>query len=170
MRGPCSARIVHSVHCDGGHTNQTRSHPGPSHGAQWERICLQCRGAGSILGSGRSPGIEVATRFSILVWGIPRTKEPGMLQSTRSQSGTRLSKWAHRGQRLSLRLNRRSVLRIVSEAGDMCKPLWSSVWQSGISNSGAWDQRRSETGLRLLRPESRKSVQGSRVFSHCCSS
>lgn len=24
MRGPCGARIVHSVHCDGGHTNQTR--------------------------------------------------------------------------------------------------------------------------------------------------
>ena len=96
------------------------------------------------LGQGGPLELEVATRFSILVWGIPRTKEPGMIQSTRSQSGTRLSKWAHRGQRLSLRLNRRSMLRIVSEAGDMCKPLWSSVWQSGISNSGAWEQRITE--------------------------
>ena len=37
---------------------------------------------GSILGSGRSPGEGLATHSSILAWRIPRTEEPGRLQST----------------------------------------------------------------------------------------
>ena len=40
---------------------------------------------GSITGLGRSPGEEMATHSSILAWGIPRTEEPGGLQSTGSQ-------------------------------------------------------------------------------------
>ena len=34
---------------------------------------------------------EMATHSSILVWKIPRTEEPGVLQSMGSQSQTRLS-------------------------------------------------------------------------------
>ena len=37
---------------------------------------------GSIPGSGRSPGEEMATHSSILAWRIPWTEEPGRLQST----------------------------------------------------------------------------------------
>ena len=39
----------------------------------------------SIPGSGRSPEEGIATRFSILAWRIPRTEEPGRLQSIGSQ-------------------------------------------------------------------------------------
>ena len=40
------------------------------------------RDAGSIPGSGRSPGVEeMATHSSILAWEIPWTEEPGGLQS-----------------------------------------------------------------------------------------
>ena len=46
---------------------------------------------GSIPGSGRSPGGGMATHSSILAWRIPRTEEPGGLQSTGSQGQTRLS-------------------------------------------------------------------------------
>ena len=46
--------------------------------------------AGSIPGSERSPE-EHSNRSSILAWRIPRTEEPGGLQSMRSQSQTRLS-------------------------------------------------------------------------------
>ena len=48
----------------------------------------------SIPGSGRSPGEgnEMATHSSILAWEIPRTEEPGGLQSMESQeSQTRIS-------------------------------------------------------------------------------
>ena len=38
---------------------------------------------------------EKATHSSILAWEIPRTKEPGGLQSTGSQSQTRLSEEQH---------------------------------------------------------------------------
>ena len=41
--------------------------------------------AGSIPGSGGSPGGGQSTHFSILVWRIPWTGEPGALQSTGSQ-------------------------------------------------------------------------------------
>ena len=40
---------------------------------------------GSILGSGRSPGIGNGNPLSILAWEIPRTEEPGGLQSMGSQ-------------------------------------------------------------------------------------
>ena len=36
---------------------------------------------GSILDPGRSPGEEMATHSSILVWEIPWTEKPGGLQS-----------------------------------------------------------------------------------------
>ena len=44
--------------------------------------------AGSILGWRRSPGVEMATRSSVLAWKIPWTEEPGGLQSRGSQSDT----------------------------------------------------------------------------------
>ena len=37
---------------------------------------------GSIFGSRRSPGKEMATHSRILAWKIPWTEEPGGLQST----------------------------------------------------------------------------------------
>ena len=40
---------------------------------------------GSILGSGRSPGGEMATHSSILAWIILWTEEPGGLQAMESQ-------------------------------------------------------------------------------------
>ena len=43
------------------------------------------RDEGLIPGSGRSPGVGNATFSSILVWKIPRTEEPGRLQSIGSQ-------------------------------------------------------------------------------------
>ena len=39
------------------------------------------RDIGSIPGSGRCPGEGMVTLPSILAWGIPRTEEPGGLQS-----------------------------------------------------------------------------------------
>ena len=39
------------------------------------------RDVGPIPGSGRSLEEEMATHSSILAWGIPRTEEPGGLQS-----------------------------------------------------------------------------------------
>ena len=45
-----------------------------------------------IPGLGRSPEKEMATHSTILSWEIPRTEEPGGLQSMGSQKGrTRLS-------------------------------------------------------------------------------
>ena len=45
------------------------------------------RHAGSIPGLGTSPGKEMATHSSILVWKIPWTEEPGRLQPMESQRG-----------------------------------------------------------------------------------
>ena len=39
------------------------------------------RDAGSIPGSGRSPGVEMATQSRILSWEIPRTGQLGGLHS-----------------------------------------------------------------------------------------
>ena len=39
------------------------------------------RNMGSIPGLGRSPGEGMATHSSVLAWRIPRTEEPGGLQS-----------------------------------------------------------------------------------------
>ena len=36
---------------------------------------------GSIPGSGRSPGVDMAIHSSILAWRIPWTRQPGGLQS-----------------------------------------------------------------------------------------
>ena len=41
--------------------------------------------SGSILGSRRFPGEGMATHSSILAWRIPRTEEPGGLQSVSLQ-------------------------------------------------------------------------------------
>ena len=46
---------------------------------------------GSIPESGRSPEKGMAAHFSILAWRIPRTEEPGGLQSMELQSQTPLS-------------------------------------------------------------------------------
>ena len=43
------------------------------------------RDAGSIPGSGRSPGEGMATHSSILAWKTPWSEEPGRLQSMGSQ-------------------------------------------------------------------------------------
>ena len=41
---------------------------------------------GSVPGSGRPQGKEMATRSSILAWKIPWTEKPGGLESTGTQS------------------------------------------------------------------------------------
>ena len=46
------------------------------------------RDAGSIPGSGKSPGIENGNPLWYLAWRIPWTKEPGKLQSIGLQSQT----------------------------------------------------------------------------------
>ena len=46
---------------------------------------------GLILGAGGSPGGAVATHSSLPAWKIPRTEEPGGLQSMGSQSQTPVS-------------------------------------------------------------------------------
>ena len=48
------------------------------------------RDTGSIPVWGRSPGEGTATHSSLLVWRVPRTEEPGGLQSIALQSRTRL--------------------------------------------------------------------------------
>ena len=50
--------------------------------------------AGLIPGSGTSPGEGMVTHSRILAWTIPGTEEPGGLQSTGSQTWTRLSDFA----------------------------------------------------------------------------
>ena len=45
---------------------------------------------GSIPGSGRSPGEEMATHSRILTWKIPRTEEPGGLQGVAELDRTEL--------------------------------------------------------------------------------
>ena len=47
--------------------------------------------AGSIPGSGRSPGGGNATHSSFLAWEIPRTEDPGGLLSIESQSQRELN-------------------------------------------------------------------------------
>ena len=59
-----------------------RGFPGGSDGK--ESTC-NSGDPGSIPGSGRSPGEGMATHSSILPWEIPRTEEPGGLQSTELQ-------------------------------------------------------------------------------------
>ena len=44
------------------------------------------RDMGSISGSGRLPGVEMAIHSNIFAWEIPWTEEPGGLQSMGSQS------------------------------------------------------------------------------------
>ena len=51
-------------------------------------------GLGLIPGLGRSPREGNGTRSSNPAWRIPWTEEPGGLQSMRSQSWTRLSKYS----------------------------------------------------------------------------
>ena len=55
---------------------------------------------GSIPGSGRSPGGGMATHSSILAWRIPRTEEPGGLQSTGLWSWIQLRNRMHAGSTL----------------------------------------------------------------------
>ena len=50
---------------------------------------------GSTPGLGRSSGEEMAIHFSILAGRIPRTEEPGGLQSMELQSQTRVSMRIH---------------------------------------------------------------------------
>ena len=46
---------------------------------------------GSVTGLGRSPGVGNGNPLQYLAWKIPRTEEPGELQSMRLQSQTWLS-------------------------------------------------------------------------------
>ena len=44
--------------------------------------------SGSIPRSGRSPGEEMATHYNILVWKIPWTEDPGLLQTRLGSMGS----------------------------------------------------------------------------------
>ena len=53
---------------------------------RWQRICLQCRRPGFDPWVGKVALKEgTATHSSLFAWGIPRTEEPGGLQSMGSQ-------------------------------------------------------------------------------------
>ena len=54
-------------------------------GSDGEESACNAGDPGLIPGSGRSSGGGQATHSSILAWGIPRTEEPGGLQSMGSQ-------------------------------------------------------------------------------------
>ena len=56
--------------------------PGGGSDKEHAHQCMRHRNAGSIPGLGRSPEEDLATHSSILAWRIPRTEEPGGLQST----------------------------------------------------------------------------------------
>ena len=58
----------------------------------WEEPACQCRGQMQVRFLGREDPLEVglATHSGILAWETPWTEEPGGLQSTGSQSRTRL--------------------------------------------------------------------------------
>ena len=59
---------------------------GASPVAQWERTCLSMKEMWiQPLGLEDPLEKEMATRSSILAWKIPRTEEPGRLQSMESQ-------------------------------------------------------------------------------------
>ena len=49
----------------------------------------------------RAPEEEVATHSSVLAWRIPRTEEPGGLQSVGSQSRTRLKQLRMHAHRIA---------------------------------------------------------------------
>ena len=53
----------------------------PTDGGDGKASAYNAGDPGSIPGSGRSPGEGMATHSSILPWEIPRTEEPGGLQS-----------------------------------------------------------------------------------------
>ena len=63
------------------------SHQGLPGGADIKASACNEGDLGSIPGSGRSPGEDMATHSSILAWKIPWTEEPGRLQSMGSQRG-----------------------------------------------------------------------------------
>ena len=79
----------------------------------------------------------VATHSSILTWRIPRTEEPGGLQSMASQSQTWLSNWActcGHSQICQALLERLTALwRLVS--GD-CNIVWGLLWLESRGCSG----------------------------------
>ena len=58
-------------------------------GAQWERICLPCQEpqVTQVRSLGQEDPLKegMATHSRILIWRIPRTEEPGGLQSMGSQ-------------------------------------------------------------------------------------
>ena len=60
--------------------------PGGGHGSDDEESACDVGDSGSIPGLGKSPGEGMTTHSSILTWRIPRTEEPGRLQSMGSQS------------------------------------------------------------------------------------
>ena len=60
-------------------------------GSDGKASACNVRNLGSIPGSGNSLEKEMATHSIILAWRIPWMEEPGKLQSTGSQSRTRLS-------------------------------------------------------------------------------
>ena len=59
-------------------------------GSEGEASAFNAEDPGSIPGSGRSPGEGNGNPLQYSAWRIPWTEEPGGLQSTGSQSRTRL--------------------------------------------------------------------------------
>ena len=51
--------------------------PGGASGEELSASAGDARALGSIPGSGRTPGGEHGTHFSVLAWKIPWTEEPG---------------------------------------------------------------------------------------------
>ena len=55
----------------------------PSGSVIKKKIAFQCRRHGFDPGFKKTPELETATQFSMLVWKIPWTEEPGGLRPTR---------------------------------------------------------------------------------------
>ena len=69
------------------------------------------RDVGSVPGSGSSPGGGNGNHASILAWRIPRTEEPGGLQSMESQSRTRLKRLSTSTESIGGQMDKENVVK-----------------------------------------------------------
>ena len=121
------------------HTGEVGAHiQGLPRGLSGKESACNAGDPGSILGSGRSPGIGSGSSLQYSCLG--NFTDRGAWQAT--VHGVAKS-WAQ----LSSRGTKANVLKAVIESGDICQPLGSSVWRSGILNPEGWEQRTGEGQL-----------------------
>ena len=131
------------------------------------------RDANCIPGSGRSPGEEHATHFSILAWRIPWTEEPDGLQSMGSQK-----RWTQQKQLSTLARGKRQTFKwnfkvglvtlslfqllCLSQPSSRDQPTFFNVGQQGkIANVLC-----SQVTCFLLQPQNSAIVQQKHPWQH----